>query len=61
MTIYRALRVQTNGSAFEPIEVECADDREAEARIRDLIGPYQAAALYEGDRIVKLMRAKPKP
>lgn len=60
MPAYHAYPVLRDGSRSVTIEFECAGDRDAEAHVRSIIGPYEAAALYDGQRLVKLMRACPK-
>lgn len=61
MPSYLAYQVMRDGSQPGAIEFESSDDQKAEAYVREIIGPHEAAALYEGQRIVKLMRARPRP
>ena len=60
MVAYNAYPVLRDARRSVAIEFECASNRDAEAHGRNFIGSYEAAAVDEGQRLVKLMRARPK-
>ncbi|WP_338665100.1 hypothetical protein VQH23_07980 [Pararoseomonas sp. SCSIO 73927] len=61
MPTYRLYEVAEDGRRHPPLDFDSLDDTSAVDRARILIGETAKGELWESQRIVKLMRARPMP